>query len=142
MSGDEKAAIAETAARAKQLLFKPDGKLKGPDRFASLFMMQMLLPSVTNGQKCNAPMESLSFEWRGSTLVYRKDRADVLIAGADGDAFIDRVLCGSAAVMDAKGSILDAQLRSYVCGRLMGGSRSSRSDGGVRRRLTTPIEMP
>jgi hypothetical protein len=33
MSGDEKAAIAETAATAKQLLFKSDGKLKGPNHF-------------------------------------------------------------------------------------------------------------
>ena len=51
MSGDVKAAIAETAARAKQLLFKPDGKLKGPDEFASLCTMQWLLPSAAKGQE-------------------------------------------------------------------------------------------
>jgi hypothetical protein len=84
--------------------------------------MQMLLPPLTKGQECNAPVGSLSFEWHGSILVYRKDIADVLIGGADGDAFIDHVLCISAAVMlDAMGSIPDARLRSYVRDRLTGG---------------------
>jgi hypothetical protein len=119
MSGDVRAAIAETAARAKHLLFKPDGKLKGPDELASLWTMQILLPSAAKGQELAG---GLFFHWRGSTLVYRKDIGDVLIDGADRDAFIDRVLCQAAAVMlDAIYSIPEPKLRSYVCGRLMGG---------------------
>jgi hypothetical protein len=122
MSGDVKAAIAETVARAKELRLGPNGSLKGSDQFAALFTMQMLLPSVTKVQELNAFAGSLLFDWRGSTLVYRKDRADVLIDGANGDAFIDKVLCGAAAIiLDALGGIPDARLRSYVCGRLMGG---------------------
>ena len=96
MSGDIKAAIAETAARAKQLLFKPDGKLKGPDEFASLCTMQWLLPSAAKGQELTG---ELFFDWHGSTLVYRKDIGDVLMDGANGDDFIDRVLCQAAAIM-------------------------------------------
>lgn len=120
MSGDAKAAIAETRVKARELLFTPDGKMKGPDQLASLWTMQMLLPQVATVEELNAG--SIVFDWRGSTHVYRKDIADVLMAGADGDAFIDRVFCGTAAIMlDALYSIPDPKLRSYVCGRLMGG---------------------
>jgi hypothetical protein len=123
MSGDVKAAIAETVARAKQLRLGPSGSLKGSDQFAALWTMQMLLPSVTKVQELNALAGSLVFDWRGSTVVYRKDRADVLIDGANGDAFIDKVLCGAAAIiLDALGGIPEARLRAYVCGRLMGGT--------------------
>jgi hypothetical protein len=123
MSGDKKAAIEETASKAKQLLFKSDGKLKGPDEFASLFTMQFLLPPATVVRNLNAQAVGLYFDWHGSTLVYREDIADILLAGADGDAFIDRVLCFAAAVMlDAIGSVPNAKLRTYARDRLMQGN--------------------
>ena len=80
MSGEAKAAIAETAARAKQLLFRPDGKLMGDDQLASLWTMQRMF---------DAQAGSLFFDWHGKTHVYRKDVADALLADADRDAFID-----------------------------------------------------
>ena len=81
MSGDVKAAIAETAAKAKQLLFGPDGKLMGDDQFASLFTMQFLLPQISAVQELDAYAGFLVFDWHGKTHVYRKDRAGVLLAG-------------------------------------------------------------
>ena len=84
--------------------------------------MQVILPSVKTVEELNAWAGSIVFDWRGSTHVYRKDIADVFINDADGDAFIDRVLSGAAAIMlDSLYSIPDPKLRSYICGRLMGG---------------------
>jgi hypothetical protein len=122
MSGDVKAAIAETQARAKELLFGRDGRLKGPDHLVGNWVFQLILPRVPTVGELNALEGSLVFDWRGTTHVYRKDLADVLIAEADGDAFIDRVLCCTAATMlAALYSIPDPYLRAYVCGRLAGG---------------------
>ena len=46
---------------------------------------------------------------------------DTLLAGADGDTFIDSVLCITASIMlDATGGIPDGPLRTYICGRLLG----------------------
>jgi hypothetical protein len=122
MRADVKAAIAETQARAKELLLDRDGKLKGPDHFVGLWVWQMILPRVTTVEELNTLPTSLVFDCGGTTHVYRKDRGDVLIAGADGDEFIDRVLCGTAAIMlGALYSIPDPNLRAYVCTRLTGG---------------------
>jgi hypothetical protein len=99
MRADVKAAIAETQARAKELLLDRDGKLKGPDHFVGLWVWQMILPRVTTVEELNTLPTSLVFDCGGTTHVYRKDRGDVLIAGADGDEFIDRVLCGTAAII-------------------------------------------
>jgi hypothetical protein len=118
MSSDAKAAIAETAARAKEL-FEVRG---GPDRFGSLFTMNVLLRKASAAEILHPQPGDIIFDWRRCTRVYRKEVGDVLLDGAEGDAFIDRVLCNAAAViLDAVGSIPDARLRSYVCGRLMGG---------------------
>ena len=138
MSGNVKAAIAETVARAKQSLFDANGKVVGRAEQVRDFVWHVIVPQVTSVQEPNA---TLVFDWRGKTHVYRKEIADTLMAGADGDAFIDQVLCGSAALMlDAIGGIPDARLRSHVCGRLMGGSSRSPNSGEGKRRPATTSE--
>lgn len=138
MSDDAKAAIAETRAKAKELLLTPDGKLKGRDQLASLWVMQIVLPQVKTVEALNACAGGLVFDWRGSTHAYRKDIGDLFIAEAEGDAFIDRVLCGTAAIMlDSLYSIPDPKLRSYVCGRLMGGLEPLTKRGRGQKKTST-----
>jgi hypothetical protein len=61
MSSDAIAAVAETAAKAKQLLFNADGKLKGPDHFVSLFTMQYLVPLATGALALNPQPGSILY---------------------------------------------------------------------------------
>lgn len=121
MSNDD--AIAETAAKAKQLLFKSDGKLKGPDQFVALFIMQFVVRLATDAETLNPQLGQFLFDWHDRTHAYSKGIGDLLLGDAKaGDAFSDRVLCGSAAIiLDAVGGVPDQVLRSYVCGRLNGG---------------------
>ena len=122
MSDNAKAAIAETVARAKQSIFSANGKVVGHAEQVRDFTLHLVVPQVTTLRELNPVSENLIFDWRGKTHAYRKEVADTLIADSDGDPFIDQVLCGSAALMlDAIGGIPDARLKSYVCGRLMGG---------------------
>ena len=136
MSGDVKAAIAETAARAKKLLFNADGKMVGPDNHVASFVMQTLLIKITTIAALGAG--NPVFDWRGKTYAYRKDATAVLIDGADGDPFIDRVLCKVAAIMlDARSSIPDPKLQLYVTSRLMGGLTPLAKRGRGKKITTT-----
>jgi hypothetical protein len=75
MSGDAKAAIAETAAKAKQL-FEVKG---GPDRFALLFTMQVLLPKASAAEVLH-PQPGLDPEGRMYLLDrWRKQSASVVL---------------------------------------------------------------
>lgn len=119
MSADVEAAITETAVKAA-LLFDSKGKRKGADSFIALFAMQTVLRIATASQTLNPQQGHILFDWKGSTVIYSSGVADLLITDANsGDEFCDRVICSAASVMlDATGSILDPQLRSYLCGRL------------------------
>ena len=136
MGGDVKAAIAETAARAKQLLFNADGTLVGFDNHVASFMRQVLLPEVKTIVEAQAGYPI--FDWLGETHAYRKDVAAVFIDDADGNKFIDRVLCGTAAVMlNEFYSIPDPKLRRYICNRLAGGLVPLTKRGRGEKKTTT-----
>jgi hypothetical protein len=135
MSGDAKAAIAETAARGKQLLFNDDGTRVGFENHVSSFIVQVLLPAVKTIEEAQAgPI----FDWGGKTHAYRKDIAAIYIDGVDGDPFIDRVLCGTAAIMlNEFYGIPDPKLRRYVCNRLAGGLAPQTKRGRGKKKTTT-----
>ena len=79
------------------------------------------MPKASIAEVLHPRSGSILFDWTQHTHVYRKEVGDILVAGADGNAFIDKVLCTAASIMlGATGSIPDKRLRTYVCGRLLG----------------------
>jgi hypothetical protein len=117
MSGDAKAAIAETQARAKEFLFDGSGKRRTEEYFVSLATFQTILRPVTIEEAMN-PQGLI--HWKGTSLVYDAGFGDFLVAAArEGDAGCDRIICKAAAVMLAgAGCIEDPLLRAYICNRL------------------------
>jgi hypothetical protein len=123
VSGDVKAAIAETQARAKKLLFDANGKRRPEEYFVSQATFQTILRPATIEDAMNPQEGLILFDWEGTSLVYDAGFGDLFVAAArEGDADCDRMLCKAAAVMLAgAGCIKDRLLRAYICNRLDGG---------------------
>jgi hypothetical protein len=123
MSGDVKAAIAETQARAKEFLFGRDGKRRTEEHYVYQATLQTVLRHATIEEAMNPQDDLILFDWKGTSLVYNAGFGDLFVAAArEGDAGCDRMLCKAAAVMlDGAGCIKDRLLRAYIRDRLLGG---------------------
>lgn len=110
-------AIAETADKAKQLLFDKEGNPKQSGHYLALLTLHTILQPKAAHQGLPDP---LLVRWRSKDYVYMSAIAALLLQEArDGDAVSDQVLCNAAAIMlDATGGISDTSLRAYVIQRL------------------------
>jgi hypothetical protein len=119
MSSEEDAPIAETATKAKQLLFDKDGSPKGNRHFMALLAMHLLCKPV---QQFGSGPADYNFCWCDAWFGYDPKAGEILIQGArSGDYTSDGMLCCAAAmILDATGEIANTKLRSYAVGRLSG----------------------
>jgi hypothetical protein len=126
MNDREKAALEETIARAKPLLFDANGKRRTEEYFLSLATLQTVLRPATIEEAMNPQEGLILFDWRGRSYAYNAGFGDLLVASAgEGDADSDRMICKAAAAMlEGAGCIKDRLLRAYICKRLDGAMAS------------------
>jgi hypothetical protein len=113
------ATIAETATKAKHLLFDKDGKPKGHEYFlAELTLHTVLRPA----ESVQPGLGRTLIEWHGRLFVYDAGIAALFLDDAyKGDHTADRILCNTAAVvLGMNGGISDLRLRKYAAERLSG----------------------
>src|SRR5262249_36581712 len=101
MNADQ--AIAETTARAKQLLFDKNGELKGLDYFLAAFTLTTVLRRASASECVKPGLGQSLINWDGTLFVYDAGIAEIFFHDArDGDHHADRVLCNAAALILGK----------------------------------------
>ena len=112
-------AIAQTANRARALLFDREGKPKGVDHYlAVLTLYSLIRPTKWFGQPDHPGIQV--FTWRGDLMVYDPGLAEIFLSECS-DPACDRILCNAAAViLEATRTIADDRLWHYACRRLRG----------------------
>jgi hypothetical protein len=121
---DVEAAIQETAAVARRLLFNRHGRRKDEEAHVGHFTLVFVIPEAKAVADALDPIDGIVFfDWQGSTHAYNPRVGEVLIDAAKaGDQLIDRALCCGASIMlDALGGIPDSGLRNYIGARLANG---------------------